>query len=315
MVLTQGKSRETVHSTEQPLEAHCYRLNHPIKRINRMSQKSLLLLIVVMPALACADGSLSDFLRGTDTTPELSGLQISVMEGGEVTTTYAYGFAQITGTAYEPLRNDHKLRVASISKLIVAIGIMKLVDADALNLDRDVSEYLSWNLRNPNYPQEIITVRQLLSHTSSLRDGDRYFIAYGEGKLRDFFIPSSDFWDDGVHFASGANKAPGHYFVYSNLNFGVLGEVIEQVSGRRFELFFGDADGGRGPSGAELTGLHVEFSRAGGLVVSYVGERVANASVGAAMRDGAAAVLRRVFRLHAAEKLPAEIRPKSADFS
>ena len=60
--------------------------------------------------------------------------------------------------------------------------------------------------------------------------------------------------------------------------------------GRRFELFFGDADGGRGPSGAELTGLHVEFSRAGGLVVSYAGERVANASVGAAMRDGAVAV-------------------------
>lgn len=206
-----------------------------------MSQKSLLLLIVVMPALACADGSLSDFLRGTDTTPELSGLQISVMEGGEVTTTYAYGFAQITGTAYEPLRNDHKLRVASISKLIVAIGIMKLVDADILNLDRDVSDYLSWNLRNPNYPQEIITVRQLLSHTSSLRDGDRYFIAYGEGKLRDFFIPSSDFWDDGVHFASGANKAPGHYFVYSNLNFGVLGEVIEQVSGRRFDLYMEEA--------------------------------------------------------------------------
>ena len=117
---------------------------------------------------------------------------------------------------------------------------MKLVDADALNLDRDVSDYLSWNLRNPNYPQEIITVRQLLSHTSSLRDGDRYFIAYGEGKL-ETFIPTSNFWDDGVHFASGANKAPGHYFVYSNLNFGVLGEVIEQVSGRRFDFYMEEA--------------------------------------------------------------------------
>ena len=98
-MLTQGKSRETVHSTEQPLEA-LLPTKSPDKRINRMSQKSLLLLIVVMPALACADGSLSDFLRGTDTTPELSGLQISMMEGGEITTTYAYGFAQITGSAY-----------------------------------------------------------------------------------------------------------------------------------------------------------------------------------------------------------------------
>ena len=199
--------------------------------------KPLIFLILVIPALAHADEHLADLMKGTNTTPELSGLQVSVMVDGEATSSYAFGFAQITDSAPEPLRTDHKLRVASISKLLVAIGIMQLADADALDLDRDASDYLGWTLRNPNFPHEALTVRQILSHTSSIRDGPRYFIAAGEGKLRDFFNPASNFWDAGAHFATGINKAPGDYFVYSNLNYGVLGEIIEQISGLRFDLY------------------------------------------------------------------------------
>ena len=206
-----------------------------------MMQKPLFFLIFLIPVLGCADAHLADLMEGTETTPELSGLQVSVMENGEVVNSYAFGFAQITDSASEPLRTGHKLRVASTSKLLVAIGIMQLVDADALDLDRDASDYLGWTLRNPAYPREVITVRQILSHTSSIRDGPRYYISADEGKLRDFFDPGSNFWDAGLHFASGPNKMPGSYFVYSNLNFGVLGEIIERVSGRRFDLYMAEA--------------------------------------------------------------------------
>ena len=199
------------------------------------------LLLVVMPALVFADTSLSDLVAGTEITPALSGLQVSVMEGGEVTASHAFGFAQRTGSETEPLRTDHKLRVASISKLVVAIGVMQLVDAGQLDLDADVSEYLGWRLRNPNFPRQAITARQLLSHTSSVRDGPRYFIAAGEGQLRNFFNPESSYWDSGSHFAAGADQAPGRYFVYSNLNFGVLGEVIERVSRQRFDLYMAES--------------------------------------------------------------------------
>jgi CubicO group peptidase (beta-lactamase class C family) len=130
--------------------------------------------------------------------------------------------------------------VASISKLVVAIGIMRLVETGALDLDADVSAYLGWSLRNPAFPQLPITARQLLSHTSSIRDGSRYFIAAGAGELREFFDPASDFWDAGEHFASAEGQEPGRYFVYANLNFGVLGAVIERLSGRRFDRYMAE---------------------------------------------------------------------------
>ena len=203
--------------------------------------KNLCCLVMLgLPWSALAEDRLVELLAGTETTPALSGLQVSVMEAGSVTASHAFGFAQISRLANTPLRTDHKLRVASISKLVVAIGVMKLVDEGLLDLDEDVSEYLGWQLRNPYFADEKITVRQLLSHTSSVRDGPRYFIAAGEGRLQDFFDPASSFWDSGEHFSSEANEAPGAFFVYSNLNFGLLGEVIERLSERRFDLFMAE---------------------------------------------------------------------------
>lgn len=202
-----------------------------------MTKQLSLLLMLIMSTTVLADSKLTDLVIGTESTPALSGLQVSVMRNGEVFESHAFGFAQIEEPASVALRTDHKLRVASISKLVVAIGVMQLVDANKLNLDQDVSDYLGWNLRNPNFPQQEITARQLLSHTSSVRDGPRYFIAAGEGELKDFFNPESSYWDAGTHFATGSGKEPGQYFVYSNLNFGVLGEIIERISGRRFDLY------------------------------------------------------------------------------
>ncbi|MEE3011030.1 MAG: serine hydrolase domain-containing protein, partial [Pseudomonadota bacterium] len=98
---------------------------------------------------------------GTDSTPALSGLQVSVMKSGEMFESHALGFARIENSVPEALRIDHKLRVASISKILVAIGVMQLVDKNLLKLDQDISDYLGWSLRNPKFPQQEITARQL----------------------------------------------------------------------------------------------------------------------------------------------------------
>ncbi|MEM1141851.1 MAG: serine hydrolase domain-containing protein [Pseudomonadota bacterium] len=180
---------------------------------------------------------LEELLRGTDITPALSGLQVSLLENFDATQTFAAGVAQVLGEASTPLRADHKVRIASISKLVVAIGVMRLVEKGALDLDEDVSKYLGWSLRNPRFPDQKITARHLLSHTSSVRDGSRYFIAAGTGQLRDFFDPATDFWDGGQHFSAQEIEVPGRYFVYSNLNFGLLGEIIERLSGQRFDQY------------------------------------------------------------------------------
>lgn len=193
-------------------------------------------LLLLTPPVA-ADSRLLELLHGTAHTPALSGLQVTLLEGGAVVESHALGIARSADDAVVELRRDHKVRVASISKLVVALGIMRLVEASHLDLDADVSDYLGWELRNPAFPAQAITARHLLSHTSSIRDADRYFIPAGRGALRDFFDPASGFWDQGRHFATGGDEAPGRFFTYSNLNFGVLGELIERLSGQRFDRY------------------------------------------------------------------------------
>ena len=122
---------------------------------------------------------------------------------------------------------DDPVRIASISKLVTALGVMKLVEAGKLNLDRDVSDYLGWKLRNPAFPDKVITLRLLLSHRSSLLDGpDLYIIPLGEtlqGRLADLRV-----WDSA--------HAPGSdWFHYTNLNFPVVASVMERASGERFD--------------------------------------------------------------------------------
>jgi CubicO group peptidase (beta-lactamase class C family) len=141
--------------------------------------------------------------------------------------SWAAGLADpSTGRAVTP---DDPARVASVSKLVVAIGVMKLVEQGKLDLDRDVATYLGWNLRNPKFPRQAITLRQLLSHVSSLRDGDdAYVIPLGGSLAKALADPSV--WDS----AHGPDE---HYFAYSNFNFPVIGSVIERTTGERFDVW------------------------------------------------------------------------------
>ena len=53
---------------------------------------------------------------------------------------------------------DDPVRIASISKLATALGVMRLVDDRRLDLDRDVSDYLGWSLRNPAFPDRPVRI-------------------------------------------------------------------------------------------------------------------------------------------------------------
>lgn len=134
-----------------------------------------------------------------------------------------------------PMTADTRCRVASVSKQFVAFGIMQLVDQGKLDLDADISQYLGFTLRNPNFPDTVITARMLLSHTSSLRDGEVYSTPPSVG-LQEYFKPDGQYYENGAHFAP-ADQTPGKYFTYSNLNYGVLGTIIERLSGERFDKY------------------------------------------------------------------------------
>ena len=121
---------------------------------------------------------------------------------------------------------DDPVRIASISKLVTAIGVMRLVESGKLDLDADVSEQLGWRLRNPAFPNTPITLRLLLSHRSSLTDAAGYWQAPLGGKVRDI-IDDPRAWDRA--------HAPGTYFRYTNLNFPLVAQVMEVAAGERFD--------------------------------------------------------------------------------
>ena len=141
-----------------------------------------------------------------------------------ITATRIHGVAdKATG---RKVTADDPVRIASISKLVTTLGVMRLVEAGKLDLDADVSGLLGWPLRNPAFPDRPITLRLLLSHRSSLTDGAGYWQTPLGGRLRDI-VEDPRAWD--------ATHAPGTYFRYTNLNFPLVAQVMERATGERFD--------------------------------------------------------------------------------
>ncbi|MBT2187895.1 serine hydrolase domain-containing protein [Sphingobium nicotianae] len=123
-------------------------------------------------------------------------------------------------------RASNPVRVASISKLAVAMAVMRLVERGRLDLDRDVSIYLGWHLRHPGFPDQPISLRHLLSHTAGVRDGIEYTLPLDADLEVEMKRPEA--WDMAHGPAAG-------YFTYANLNFPIVAAVLESVTGKRFD--------------------------------------------------------------------------------
>lgn len=164
------------------------------------------------------------------------GLAWATFAGGRVTGSGGLGVARFRADREPgapgdtPMRADTKVRVASISKIGVAVAAHRLAADGKLDLDADISDLLGFAVRNPAHADAQITLAQLLSHISSLRDGEVYWSRIGE-KLSDFLTPGASRWEAG-RFAA---HAPGAAFAYCNLGYGVIGTLIEAAAGLRFD--------------------------------------------------------------------------------
>lgn len=173
------------------------------------------------------------------------GLGVFAFEKGKLAAEDALGVRRYpSGDAPAlPFTETTRFRTASISKVFSALAVMRLVEKGKLSLDRDVSEYLGFSLRNPHYPDDAITLRMLMSHTSSLRDGCVYSIP-PEDSIEELFTEGGKYYRNAEgatdHFANGEDgidRRPGRYFSYTNLNYGVIGTIFERISGQRFDEF------------------------------------------------------------------------------
>lgn len=131
-------------------------------------------------------------------------------------------------------------RIASISKVVVAIGLLKLYEKGLVDLDEDISLYLGFKVRNPKYPDNIITLRMIMTQTSSIIDEgifeDGIYKGYDGSNCTDDYIKLEELLTPGSkRFYKGySDYKPGTNFIYSNLGCGILACICEKMTGEYF---------------------------------------------------------------------------------
>lgn len=132
-------------------------------------------------------------------------------------------------------------RIASISKVIVGMGIMMLHDEGKLNIYEDISKYLGYPVRNPNHPNIPITIEMVMTQTSSLCDGEDEKLGYDGVNGPKFYVslerlltdPTYEYYTDKTFLKT----KPGEKFCYSNFGCGILACIIEKVTNMYFTDF------------------------------------------------------------------------------
>ncbi|MHC1737625.1 MAG: serine hydrolase [Ignavibacteriaceae bacterium] len=203
--------------------------------------KLKIVLFVMMTASLFPQSSVLDsLLQQIKTTYNLVGMTVSVAKNNVIVFSKGYGLRDVPRNL--PMNDSTAYRIASISKTITAIALMKLYENGAFSLDDDISQHLGFQLRNPVFPTQVITIRKVLSHTSSLRDGTGYdgFLAasYSQNPqpaLSSLLTPAGSYYTSNMF--SSSQGPDNHYFTYSNINYGVIGTLIERLSNKRFDIF------------------------------------------------------------------------------
>ena len=184
-----------------------------------------------------ADGSLDAFVRDRMELAHVPGLSLAIIRDGKLMRATGFGFANLA--QQRPMRRDTLINVGSVTKTATCIAVMQLWERNKFTLDGDVNAYLSFPVRNFAYPGVPVTFRQLLTHTSSIADGPAYEKSYACGDsriplgqwLRDYVTPSGALYDPQGNFHPWK---PGMQFEYSNVAYGLLGHLVETLSGMSY---------------------------------------------------------------------------------
>ncbi|MCC9166541.1 serine hydrolase domain-containing protein [Pontibacter harenae] len=155
---------------------------------------------------------------------EIVGLSVAVVKNNNIIYTNSFGLKDIESNT--PLSDKDIFRIASISKSFSVTSIMQLVEAGKLSLNDDFSDLVGFKVRNPKFPETVITLKMALSHTSSLNDSEGYFNL-------DVINPAKN-----PNWANCYNDyEPGKGYDYCNLAFNMVGATIEKLSGERFDRY------------------------------------------------------------------------------
>ena len=150
-----------------------------------------------------------------------------MFQNGKVTFTHTYGTRAIGG---EKVTEDTLFQVGSISKMIANIGLLQLMEQQHIPLDAPLGDVLGYEVKHPEYPTYAVTLRQLMTHTASLRDSHLYNQGLtGQGKTLQNLLTRQR------NFTFYSAYKPGTHRQYSNFGGGIIGSLIEKLSAQTLD--------------------------------------------------------------------------------
>lgn len=196
--------------------------------------------LVVAPALSRGDGQGTDDLdalvRQEMSRANIPGLALGIAKEGEVQLARGYGFADLEYR--RPVTANTVFHIASVTKLVTATMLVKLLQDKLSMLDEPIEKYLDFPVANPRAADSPITFRHLLTHTSSISDQKYYEIDFrvagADATLGLAELLQNYLQPDGRYYSADkcfSRAAPGAAWDYSNVGYGLLGHLASRIGG------------------------------------------------------------------------------------
>ncbi len=188
------------------------------------------------PSMASVDSIISDFIK----RKKIKGASVAITRDSKLIYAKGFGWAdEETGTNVEP---KHVFRIASVSKLITAVTVMKIVEEGLISINDQVfgekgilndSIYCSYKDKRI----EKITVLNLLNHTSGWNNkkDDPLFQSLSIARKMNVKPPADIETIIQYYLQKNLYYNPGTRYSYSNFGYAVLGKIIEKVTGMSYE--------------------------------------------------------------------------------
>ncbi len=197
----------------------------------------LLLIILSFPVFTNAQGTgptgtqIDQYIDEQMTQKNIVGMSVAIVQDSEI--TYLKGFGSASLEKHTPVTPQTIFDLASCSKSFTALATLLLWNDGKIDLDTPLKHYIPEFYMENKQSSDEITIRQLLNQTSGIPGTIYEPVGYHQG-------PTA--MADLVKSMEGTrtNRPPGSSFEYSNLNYSLLGALVERVSGMTFEDFVQD---------------------------------------------------------------------------
>lgn len=166
----------------------------------------------------------------------IPGMVVGVVKEGKLAHSKGYGLADVAHQT--PMSSETVFRIASISKTFTAVGLMQLWEQGRFDLDDPVNDHLkSLKIKHPDPLAPPVTIRHLLTHRAGIGEGRNIkdLVSMAAGKFpeveNEADVPSMGEFVDGLLLT---DAYPEQKWAYANNAFGILGVLVEELSGTPF---------------------------------------------------------------------------------